>query len=47
LLGSAFLYGLLNLAFRNGIKSALIGTLLLIAYFSYGHIYYTARSVPA
>lgn len=47
LLGSAFLYGLLYLAFRNGIKSALIGTLLLIAYFSYGHIYYAARSVPA
>jgi hypothetical protein len=47
LLGSALLYGLLYLAFRNGIKTALVGTLLLIAYFSYGHIYYAARTVPA
>jgi len=47
LLGSALLYGILYLAFRNGIKAALIGTLLLIAYFSYGHIYYIARSIPA
>ena len=47
LLGSGLLYGILYLVFRNGIKAALIGTLLLIAYFSYGHIYYIARSVPA
>jgi hypothetical protein len=47
LLGSALLYGLLYVAFRNGIKAALIGTLLLMAYFSYGHVYYAARSVPA
>jgi hypothetical protein len=47
LLGSALLYGLLYLVFRNATKAALIGTLLLVAYFSYGHIYYAARSVPA
>jgi hypothetical protein len=47
LLGSALLYGLLYLAFRNGIKAALIGTLLLIAFFTYGHVYYAARGVPA
>jgi hypothetical protein len=47
LLGSALLYGLLYLALRNGIKAALIGTLLLIGYFTYGHVYYAARSVPA
>jgi hypothetical protein len=47
LVGSAILYGILYLAFRNGIKAALIGTLLLIAFFSYGHVYYAARGVPA
>jgi len=47
LLGSALLYGLLYLAVRNGVKAALIGTVLLIAYFSYGHLYYAARTVPA
>ena len=47
LVGSAILYGILYLAFRNMVKSALIGTLLLIAFFSYGHVYYAARSVPA
>jgi hypothetical protein len=47
LVGSAILYGILYLAFRNVVKTALIGTLLLIAFFSYGHIYYAARSVPA
>ncbi len=46
LLGSALLYGLLYLVFRNGIKTALVGTLFLIAYFSYGHVYYAARTVP-
>jgi len=47
LLGSAFLYGLLYLVFRNATKAALIGMLLLVAYFSYGHIYYAARTVTA
>jgi len=47
LLGSALLYGLLYLIFRNGIKAGLIGSLILIAYFTYGHVYYAARAVPA
>jgi membrane-associated HD superfamily phosphohydrolase len=47
LVGSAILYGILYLAFRNGIKAALIGTLLLLAFFTYGHMYYAARTVPA
>jgi hypothetical protein len=47
LLGSAILFGILYLAFRNWIKAALIGTLLLLAYFSYGHVYYAARTIPA
>ena len=47
LAGSAVLFGLLYLFLRNGIKTALIGTLLLIAFFSYGHVYYAARAVPA
>jgi hypothetical protein len=47
LVGSAILYGILYLAFRNVVKAALIGTLLLIAFFSYGHVYYAARSDPA
>lgn len=46
LVGSAILFGILYLVFRNGVKSALIGTLLLIAFFSYGHVYYAARSYP-
>ena len=45
LLGSALLYGLLTLIFRNATRAALIGTLLLVAYFSYGHVYYAARTV--
>jgi hypothetical protein len=47
LLGSALLFGLLYLICRNGIKAALIGSLLLMAYFSYGHVYYAARTVQA
>ncbi|HVM72783.1 MAG TPA: sulfatase-like hydrolase/transferase [Anaerolineales bacterium] len=47
LVGSAILYGLLYLILRDGVKAALIGTLLLIAYFSYGHVYYAARTVAA
>jgi len=47
LVGSAILYGILYLAFRNVIKAALVGTLFLVAFFSYGHIYYEARAIPA
>ena len=47
LVGSAVLYGILYLVFRNVVKAALIGSLLLIAFFSYGHIYYAARATPA
>jgi hypothetical protein len=46
LMGSALLYGILYLIFRNGIKAAFIGTLLLIAFFTYGDVYYAARGVP-
>jgi hypothetical protein len=47
LLGSAILYGMLYLVFHKGTKAALIGTLLLIAFFTYGDVYYAARNVPA
>jgi hypothetical protein len=47
LVGSTVLYGMLYLIFRNWVKSALIGTLLLVAFFSYGHVYYATRSIPA
>ena len=46
LLGSVILYGVLYLTFRNWIKAALIGTLLLIAFFTYGDVYYSASDVP-
>jgi len=46
LVGSAILYGILYIAFRNGIKAALIGTLLLLAFFTYGDVYYAVRGVP-
>ncbi|MGD0879627.1 MAG: hypothetical protein ABSA01_15965 [Anaerolineales bacterium] len=46
LVGSAILYGILYLIFRDLIKAGLIGSLLLVAFFSYGHIYYEARTVP-
>jgi hypothetical protein len=47
LVGSAILYGILYLVFRNVIKTALVGTLFLVAFFTYGHVYYAARAVPA
>ncbi len=47
LIGSAILFGLLYLVFRNLVRAGMIGTLLLVAFFSYGHIYYEARLVPA
>ena len=46
LVGSAVLFGLLYLILRNVIKAGMVGTVLLIAFFSYGHIYYEARSLP-
>jgi hypothetical protein len=47
LIGSVVLYAILYIAFRNIERAALIGTLILIAFFSYGHAYYDARNVPA
>ncbi len=47
LLGSALLFAFLWLLFRHWVKAALMGTLLLVAFFSYGHVYYEARSIPA
>jgi hypothetical protein len=44
---SGILFGILYLVFRNVHKAGLAGTLLLLAFFSYGHVYYEARSVPA
>jgi hypothetical protein len=46
LVGSAVLFGILYLIFRNVLKTALIGTLFLFEFFSYGHVYYAARVVP-
>ncbi len=46
LVGSAILYGILYLIIRKGNKAALVGTLLLVAFFSYGHVYYAARNTP-
>jgi len=47
LAGSLILYGILYLNFRNLMKAGLIGAILLIAFFSYGHIYYETRAVAA
>jgi hypothetical protein len=47
LVGSAILSGILYFAFRNVFKAALVGSLVLLAFFSYGHIYYAARAIPA
>jgi hypothetical protein len=46
LVGSAALYGLLYYFFRNVYKTGLVGSLFLMAFFSYGRIYYEARTVP-
>jgi hypothetical protein len=46
LLGSAVLYGILYALFRNVAKAALVGCLILLAFFSYGHIYYLVRTIP-
>jgi hypothetical protein len=47
LLGSALLYGILYALLRNVGKAALVGCLILVAFFSYGHIYYLVRMIPA
>jgi len=46
LIGSAVLFGILYPVFRDILKTGLIGSLLLIAFFSYGHLYYAARANP-
>jgi hypothetical protein len=47
LVGSGVLYAILYARFRDIGKAALVGTLILLAFFSYGHVYYEARAVPA
>jgi len=47
LIGSSVLYAILYIAFRDVGKAALIGILVLITFFSYGRVYYGARTVPA
>lgn len=47
LVGSGVLFGIIFLVFRNVHKAGLVGTLFLLAFFSYGHVYYEARAVPA
>jgi hypothetical protein len=47
LLGSAVLYGILYALFRNIGKAALVGFLILAAFFSYGQVYYATRLVAA
>jgi hypothetical protein len=46
LIGSGILYAILYACFRDIEKAALFGTLILLAFFSYGHVYYEARAVP-
>jgi hypothetical protein len=46
LLGAALLYGVLYALFCNFGRAAIIGALILLAFFSYGHIYYAARTLP-
>src|SRR5512140_3555700 len=45
LVGSLVLYGILFLIFRDFTKTGIVGTVLLIAFFSYGHVYYGTRAV--
>jgi hypothetical protein len=47
LAGSILICGLLYLVLRDVLKAGLVGSLLLIAFFTYGRIYYWARAVPA
>src|SRR5512137_2863642 len=46
LVGSAVLFGILYLILRDLLKTGLVGSLLLIAFFSYGQLYYAARANP-
>jgi hypothetical protein len=46
-LGSAVLYGILYIIFRNVQRAALLGSLMLVAFFSYGQVYHEARTLPA
>jgi hypothetical protein len=46
LLGSAVLYGILYIIFRNVGRAALMGSLILAAFFSYGQVYHEARTLP-
>lgn len=45
LLGISLLFGILYIFFRNPDKTALLGSFLLIFFFSYGHIYYWLREI--
>jgi hypothetical protein len=47
LFGSAILYGILYLVFRDVVRAGLVGTLFLVAFFTYGRVYYGARAIPA
>lgn len=47
LLGVILLYGVLFLVFRNPAKTGLVGSFLLILFFSYGHIYYWLRGITS
>ncbi len=47
LIGSGVLFAILSLIIRRVQKTALVGTLLLLAFFSYGHVYYEVRAFPA
>ena len=47
LLGSAVLCAILYASFRDSRKAGLVGGLMLAAFFSYGHVYYSARSEVA
>jgi hypothetical protein len=47
LLGSAGLFAILYFTFRNVKKATLMGALLLLVFFSYGHVYHETRIVPA
>jgi hypothetical protein len=46
LFGSVVLYALIYMIFRDLVKAGLVGFLFLLAFFSYGHVYYWTRSVP-
>lgn len=47
LIGSGVLFFFLVLIFRDFIKAGLAGSLLLFAFFTYGHVYYATRAEQA